>query len=312
MTNKKLLQLVAIVVVAAAIFTTILLVGLQKIKPEPEPSTLEPALQTTEPTTTPTTADTVPAVTIDGNHFGDEVNPTFPTTGTTASPTATPTTASTTASFQAPTDKTGVIRTYVNAVNALKATPSFTLEKAQTLNVVIDEMTPSSMRTLANKIIEGNKQSAPEHFTFSGGSDAASGKSATFVIAPAGKNAALDPVNVTNATVAPTADGGCTLTLNLADDTQTVSAPPAKLNSCMDVLSVETMGLPSAAKVEEMTVHYTGAVITATLDKDGRITQMEHRVNVNDADVSGSYVVSVSAQMHGDCVTRYQVSYTAA
>ena len=156
MTNKKLLQLVAIVVVAAAIFTTILLVGLQKIKPQTAPSD-DPALSTEPATTTaPTTADTLPAVTIDGNVIVGDTNPTFPT-----STTETTTAAPTSAGFTVPQDKSGVIRTYVNAVNALKETPAFTLQKSQTLNVVIDEMTPSSMRSLANKIIAGNQKASP-------------------------------------------------------------------------------------------------------------------------------------------------------
>lgn len=303
MTNKKLLQLVAIVVVAAAIFTTILLVGLQKIKPQTAPSD-DPALSTEPATTTaPTTADTLPAVTIDGNVIVGDTNPTFPT-----STTETTTAAPTSAGFTVPQDKSGVIRTYVNAVNALKETPAFTLQKSQTLNVVIDEMTPSSMRSLANKIIAGN-QKAPETFTFSGGSDAASGKSATFVIAPAGKNASLDPTLVTNATATPASDGGCTLNLTLGGDTQTLTSPPAKLGAVMDVLTVDAMGLPSAAKIEEMQVQYGNAAITATLDKDGRITRMEHRLYVTDATANGSYVMSVTARMHGDAVTQYTVTY---
>ena len=303
MTNKKLLQLVAIVVVAAAVFTTILLVGLQRIKQEtPAPETAAQPSET-QSTTLPTTSETLPAVTIDGNYLAEESNPTFPTTGT-----PTTTEASTTAALQVPQDKNSVIRTYINAVNALKATPTFTLEKSQTLQVVIDEMTPSSMRSLANKIIDGS-QKAPETYSFSGGSDAASGKSATFVIAPAGKNASLDPSTVKSATASPTADGGCTLNLTLDGDTQTLSAPPAKLGACMDVLTVEAMGLPSAAKIDEMTVQYDNASITATLDKDGRITQMEHHLVVADATANGSYVMSVTARMHGDAVHQYKITY---
>ena len=308
MTNKKLLQIVAIVVVAAAVFTTILLVGLQKIKPQQQPTTL-PAQSTAAPSTTaPTTTEAVPAVTIDGNHFGDDaadttttVNPTFP-----ASTTAAPTTA---AGLTVPSDKSAVIKTYVNAVNALKGASDFTLEKTSTLNVQIDEMNPSSMRSLANKIIAGNTKNTPETFHFSGGSDAASGKSATYVIAPAGKNAALDPTIVTAATATPTADGGCTLSITLGAETQTLSALPAKYAGVMDVLTVEAMGLPSAAKIDEMTVHYNNSTITATLDSQGRITQMQHKLVVTDATANGSYVVSVTSQMHGDASGQYKITY---
>ncbi len=69
------------------------------------------------------------------------------------------------------------------------------------------------------------------------------------------------------------------------------------------------MGLPSAAKIDEMTVQYDNASITATLDKDGRITQMEHHLVVTDATANGSYVMSVTARMHGDAVHQYKITY---
>jgi len=95
----------------------------------------------------------------------------------------------------------------------------------------------------------------------------------------------------------------------LGGDTQTLTSPPAKLGAVMDVLTVDAMGLPSAAKIEEMQVQYGNAAITATLDKDGRITRMEHRLYVTDATANGSYVMSVTARMHGDAVTQYTVTY---
>lgn len=308
MTNKKLLQIVVILAAGAALFTSILLIGMQKIqKQRAEATTAAPAFSTTAPTTAaPST--TLPSVTIDGNRFGDEGNPTVPTAGTTAPPTTAPTTAA----FQMSTDKNSIIRTYVNAVNALKATPAFNLKKTETLEVVIDEMTPSALRSLANRIIEGNTKDEPEDYSFSGGSDAASGKSANFVIAPAGKSASLDPSFVTSAVTAPTADGGCTLTLTLGSDVQTLTSLPAKLSTCMDVLSVESVGLPSAAKLDEMTVNYDNAVITATLDRDGRIIRMEHRLIVTEATTSGSYLMSASARMHGNSVMSYEVAYPSA
>ena len=45
------------------------------------------------------------------------------------------------------------------------------------------------------------------------------------------------------------------------------------------------------------------------LDKDGRITQMEHHLYVTDATANGSYVMSVTARMHGDAVTEYRITY---
>ena len=307
MTNKKLLQIVAVFAVAAVLFCTILIVGMQKIRRE-QAATTAPTLPTSAPTTLAPT-ETVPAVTIDGNRIeGDAGGTTAPTTQSALTPTqqTEPTTA---AGFTVPQGKNAIIQTYVNAVNKLKSTPDFKLERMDTLNVQIDEMNPSSMRSLANKIIAGNTKTAPDVYTFSGGSDAASGKSATYVIAPAGKNASLDPTIVTSATATATADGGCTISLVLGADTQTLQSPPAKLSGAMDVLSVEAMGLPSSAKINDMTVNYNNSTITATLDSQGRITSMQHRLVVTDSTANGTYVMSVNVRMHGDASAQYKVTY---
>ena len=304
MTNKKLLQIVAFVVLAAALFCTILIVGTQKIRKE-QATTGLPALSTTVPTTAPTT--TVPYVTIDGNRIEGDDTTVAPTQNT--APTQDTTPATTGAGFTVPQGKNAIIQAYVNAVNKLKSTPDFKLERTDTLNVQIDEMNPSSMRSLANKIIAGNTKTAPDVYTFVGGSDAASGKSATYVIAPAGKNASLAPTSVTSATATATADDGCTISLVLGADTQTLTTPPAKLSGVMDVLSVDAMGLPSSAKLDDMTVHYDNSTITATLDNQGRITAMQHKLIVTDSTANGSYVMSVTVKMHGDASAQYKVTY---
>ena len=309
MTNKKLLQIVAVVAAAAVLFCTILIVGMQKIRREQAATTEPPTLPTSAPTTTAPT-DTVPAVTIDGNRIeGDEGGTTAPTTTQSALTPTQQTEPTTAAGFTVPQGKNAIIQTYVNAVNKLKSTPNFKLERMDTLNVQIDEMNPSSMRSLANKIIAGNTKTAPDVYTFSGGSDAASGKSATYVIAPAGKNASLDSTIVTSATATATADGGCSISLVLGPDTQTLQSPPAKLSGAMDVLSVEAMGLPSSAKITDMTVNYNNSTITATLDNQGRITAMQHKLIVTDSTANGTYVMSVNVRMHGDATAQYKVTY---
>ena len=305
MTNKKLLQIVAIIAVAAALFTTIMVIGMQKIqKQRAETPTELPTLSTTAPTTQSTTS--VPLVTIDGNRFGD--------TGDTTQPTAAPTSETTesttvTPGFLIPQDKDAIIKTYVEAVNKLKATPNFTLEKTETLNVQIDEMNPSSMRSLANKIIAGNTKDTPTTYRFVNGSDSTSGKSATYVIAPAGKNASLDPSLVTSATATASSNGGCMLKINLGAETQTESSLPKRYSACMDVLTVDSMGLPSSAKIDEMAVYYNYSSITAMLDSQGRLIEMEHRLVVTDATAKGSYVMSVTSRMHGDAAALYKITY---
>ena len=83
---------------------------------------------------------------------------------------------STAAGIAVPSGKSAIVAAYINAINTLKSTPNFQLVKTETLNIVLDEITPSSVQSIANKIIESNRKTSPENYRFSGGVDAADGE----------------------------------------------------------------------------------------------------------------------------------------
>ena len=99
------------------------------------------------------------------------------------------------------------------------------------------------------------------------------------------------------------------LKIILGSETQTATEVPKKYSGCMDVLTVDSMGLPSSARIDEMAVYYNYSSITAMLDSQGRLTEMEHRLVVTDATASGSYVMSVSTRTHGDAAALYMITY---
>ena len=313
MTKKRLIQFLIITVVAVWIFSASMLIGMSVIRKNRQTQPL-PTIPTSSTTAAPTT-EALPAVTIDGNRVdsgntpqtttaslfpGSVTNTTLPGQTTTG---AQPTQAS------VPSGKTQIVNAYIQAINALKGTPDFTLIKKEDLNVIIDEMTPASVRSMANRIIESNKQTSPVTYRFSGGMDAASGLSPNAVIAPISRSAALNEAIVTAASATPQTGGGYTLHLTLGRETQTMNTPAPNYSGCMQVIQADAMGLPSTARVDDFTVVYDNSTIDATIDSQGRITAMTHHLNVVSGEGNGSLVMAVTAKMHGEHTGTYTITY---
>lgn len=321
MTRKRLFQILGILIAAVWIACGILAFGVLHARKNQPRTTALPPLTTTEPSSTAPTGTTSPFGTTGTSPFGTTQNPTasttgsslFPTSGTTASPytpagttTAAPTSAP---GITVPSGKSAIVAAYVNAVNTLKSTPNFQLVKTETLNIVLDEITPSSVKSLADKIIESNRKTAPENYRFSGGVDAASGLSPNNVIAPIGTQARLNESGVQSASATPTAGGGYTMHLTFGRDIQTLSNAAPVYSGVFETLNKDTMGLPSTAKVDDFTVTYDNSSIDATVDSAGRLVSMTHHVTVVNSEGHGSLLMSVTTNMHGDYTGKYDISY---
>lgn len=319
MTRKRLFQILGILIAAVWIASGILAFGvLRARKNRPPATTLPPLTSTTAPTTTAPATTAAPFATAGGNSYSTTVpagtsvlaSDSAATTGSSVFPgTPTETTAPAPVGQTVPTGKAAIVAAYLNAVNTLKSTPDFSLVKTETLNVVIDEITPASVRTMANKIIEGNRKTTPVNYRFSGGTDANSGLSPNNVIAPIGRQASVSESAVQSATATATAGGGYTMHLTFGKDTQTMTTPAQTYSGVFQTLDKDSMGLPSAAKVDDFTVTYDNSTIDATVDSSGRLVSLVHHVTVSNSEGHGSLVMSVTTRMHGDHTATYDISY---
>ena len=78
----------------------------------------------------------------------------------------------------------------------------------------------------------------------------------------------------------------------------------------MEVINVDSLGLPSSAKISELNITYNNSTIEAEIDKDGRITSMTHTLIVSKADGQGKMLmVPITVELHGSCVSSYSISY---
>lgn len=330
MTNKKLLQIAGLAVAAIWVFCISLFVAIKKIDRTPE--------QTTFFATTVQSATAAPAssqastasqkdektsrYTIGGNQVSTNVSVGDPDWYVAESQSKKASEAASIAAEirdssiakaekKVPSSQKEVIDAYVKAVNKLKDTKNFTLTKEDTLNVEIDDITGGSVvENLASSLINNNTNTTPVTYSFSNGLDSASGKSPNAVIAPLNASASLKKSAVTSAKATSTGGGTYTLKIVLGEAVQTLDVPAEGYSTTMEVINVGSLGLTSQMKITSLEITYNNSVIEASIDKDGRITSMNHELTVTHAEGHGKYLVMpVSVQLHGDYTSNYRVSY---
>ena len=333
MNYKKLTQIAVILVIAVWIFSMSLAVGLVRVRrKEADTTTALPPLTTMSRTFAPATSaagsstsmfQTQQPVSIDGNYQ----ETTAPTVGDpdwliaekesiAASEEASK---KAEAEKNVPKNKSEIISAYVNAVNKLKKTKDFTLVKTNNLNMTIDELTGGdAIKSIADDLVKKNSPNGTTTYTFkdgmaqeTGGEQA--GKSPNQVIAPNGKSTAVTESFVKSASAKADGNGGYTLKLSFGSETQTLDKAADNYAGCMEVISIEALGLPGSAKLSELSIVYDNSYIEAAINKDGKITSMKHYMQVTSASGSGKYkvVISIPVTMkaHGDFTSEYKITY---
>ena len=309
MTEKKFFQIAGITVAFVWVFCATFAIALtiQRKSEQRIPVTAPPATTTTTPAqqqgifaTYPTTAYlTNPTTTTQPTTANAQPESTVPVQATTE-----PTT---TQQFQTvPQGKEAIVAAYINGVNALKNTPNFTMNKNDTLNITIDEITGGSVvQSFANSFIP---TPTPESYTFIGGVDAATNATPNSTIAPLNTAAKVDVNAVTNAAAQQNADGGYTLQLVIQPEVQTYTSPAPNLSTMVQVIDANSL-LPSGATIQEMTVNYDSSTITAVFDNQNRIVSMQHKLVSQGGGKGSMALITATMTMHGDYTSDYTISY---
>lgn len=208
-----------------------------------------------------------------------------------------------------PSGKVNVVDAYIKGINNLKKTQKFTLDTTSVLNIVVDEVTGGSMVQSAVENFIADSQQEPQHYSFVNGVDSSTGTTVKEIIPPENKSASLNVNAVLSATAVENTDGGYTLTIKLADETQTSSASAKNHESVMPVIDIQDF-MVSGASVEDYEILYTEATITATFDKNNRIVYLEQYLCVPAASGNGRMtLIPVTLAMHGDYTGTYEIRY---
>lgn len=312
MEYKKIMQIAVIAVVAVWVFCISFAVSMKVVKKDDDPITTQaPQIQTTTGNEQVAVTSSQPLSSIGGNNISEQFQDTTAqqVVASTANSQQTSTTQGSAPTSTVPTGKSEIIASYVNAVNALKGTSNFSLYKDDKLNITIDSISGGSVVEKFAQNMLASSQKQPITYNFQNGVDSSTGATPMSAIAPLNKSASIDESFVTNATATPNADGGYTIDLSFASESQTYPNETVHHKNVVEVVDVEGL-IPSGATINNMNMTYSGTNIKATLDSSGKITYMRHYLNVENCTGSGSMsVFTMNITLHGDFVSEYTITY---
>lgn len=312
MEYKKIMQIAVIAVVAVWVFCISLAVSMKVVKKNNDHTTTQtPQIQTTTENEQIALTSSQQLSSIGGNNISEQVQITTAqqVVASTANSQQTSTTQSSASTLTVPKSKGEIIASYVNAVNALKATSNFSLYKDDKLNITIDSISGGSVvEKFAQNMLASN-QKQPITYNFQNGVDSSTGATPMSAIAPLNKSASINESFVTNATATPNADGGYTIDLSFTSESQTYPNETVHHKNAVEVVDVEAL-IPSGATINNMNMTYSDTTIKATIDSSGKITYMRHYLNVKNCTGSGSMsVFTMNITLHGDFVSEYTITY---
>lgn len=326
MNYKKLTQILIIVVASIWVFCITLMASYKIVLSKqsvPAAETTTSAQQTTQPQSTSTTKYTVPAVTIDGNHVVTSAQVDKPQwlieqeESKKASIEASKEASrkkeeeKNTTKAYVPSGKKEIINAYTEAVNNAKKTKNLTVVKTEKLSTEIDSITGGDRaKSIADEIIASNARDGSTTYRFVNSIDDATGLSPTNVIAPADIAASLDSDDVKSATATAGTNGSYSVKITLGQQVQTLDTPAPGYATAMEVIAIDSLGIPSSVNITSLEITYDNSYIEAVIDKDGRLTSMKHYIEVVNTVGKGTLlIVPVSIEMHGSYTTDYKFSY---
>ena len=185
---------------------------------------------------------------------------------------------------EVPAEVAQIVELYNNAIAKAKVTGNMTVRKTDDAQIELTDCSVATIKsvvnTIAQKFVSGTTQ---EKWKFSGGKGKnAAGDTTTpdRLIPPADRAAALLGAYVASATVS---EDGHNFTLTLERELSTFDGEytvyPVGNSSVIDPINLAELDI-SPAMIKEAEMIYTGTVIKAVVDDDGRLTKLRITVPV--------------------------------
>lgn len=198
-----------------------------------------------------------------------------------------------------PSGNEEIVKALVNAINATKATQSFSLKKTENTSVTIDDVT-GGIESTVNSIVAKQLNKPDTVCTFSNGVDTAgTGKTPNSVIAPLNKMASLSADAIQSANVTAGMNGAYTVEVSLKSETQTLSQSAKNHSGVFETFDFGSLELPSGVTMSELYVTYSGASIKAQINKNGKLDEIVYTLPMTDGGGNGKMIIPVSVKMHG-------------
>ena len=183
-----------------------------------------------------------------------------------------------------PASTAEVVKAYNDAIAKAKATQNMTVHKISNVDIRVTDCSIKFALPLINPIVQKFVTGSDDTWTFAGSGTGTNANGDTVdadkLIPPGRRAAALAESHVSSATATPAGDGyTMTIVLNneksTFDGTNTVE--PVANNAVVDALNLATMDIsPATISAAEMT--YSGTALTATVDGQGRLTELTVKI----------------------------------
>ena len=202
--------------------------------------------------------------------------------------------------------KDELVKEYVDAINKLKKTDTFKLNKSSSMNIQVNEITGGSIaeKILQSFIDDANNSVA---YSFKNGVDSVTGETPNGVLPPADANSSLTVSDVKSAELVSSSQSGYTVKLVLNDEHITGSDLPEAHLNCLPELNMDMS--ESNLTIENYDVLFSGSTVVAKYDNQGRLTYVEHIARSPGMTCDGKAVISLHVLMSGNLTTIYNISY---
>ncbi len=176
-----------------------------------------------------------------------------------------------------------LVKTYVNAINALKGEKTFKVEKSKTSDVTILEVKPSSDNTvtyIANSIINSNKENfEPKSYSFAKGYDSTNKVYSENVLPPEQTKVKFDMSAVEKVEKKTYADGSYIIVIRFKSEKQTVTTGAPLMSNYCWYINPAAIIIPSPGVIlNDFTAKYANVAIAARFNSKGQLVEMKHRV----------------------------------
>ncbi len=219
-----------------------------------------------------------------------------------------------------PSGKKNIVEAYINGINKLKDEKNSTVSKASTLDFSIESISINGKPDMSDNVVNyvekflNTNKPVDITYNFVNGLDEATGQTPLTAIAPLGNYAKLSTDAVKQAKAEKTVGGGYKITIELVDETQTHDTPAPNHSTTVEVIDTAAL-MPSGAKLNYLTILYSGTVIEATFDKNDRLVAVKHKLPVTEAQGEGEMSIpllghnSATMKMHGEYNCTYNIQY---
>lgn len=184
--------------------------------------------------------------------------------------------ATTKATLAVPSTKAELASAYNNAINEMRAySGTVTVKQVSDIYVEVTDAGPAT--SIINDVVKDLVgDTVTNTHTFKNGVDSEGGRLIEKTV-PYGRKATLRPAGIAAAAVTANVGGGYTMKFRLVEEKSyfngnTTTMKTTYHNDVVDVLDFAGLDVGSSLKVTSAEAHYTGTVITAVVDVNGRLT----------------------------------------